>query len=153
MKRTCRSITLSNLGERRQLKWAPRGDVEKAHAASANTHFNQGGGSERACSDLISLIMKWDICALHSQKHRHGRVRRRLRQDFSSLAAARSDVASAGGAGASSAMALTPFLRLHLRIWTMADFIFYFGSLFGAEAARGCKMGLAVRLGDCLSFN
>lgn len=66
--------------------------MEKSHAASANTeHFNQGGGSERACSDFISLIMKWDICALHSQTHRHGLVRRRLRQDFSPLAASRND--------------------------------------------------------------
>lgn len=35
--------------------------------------------------------MKWDICALHSQTHRHGLGRRRLRQDFSPLAASRND--------------------------------------------------------------
>lgn len=87
---------------------------------SKHRTFQSGWRGERACSDLISLIMKWDICALHSQTHRHGRVRRRLRQDFSPPAVPRNGRSSAGGAGASSAMALAPFLRLHLWIWTMA---------------------------------
>lgn len=114
---------------------APGGDAEKAHAASANTeHFNQGSGSERACKDFISLIMKWDICALQSQTHRHGLVRRRLRQDFSPLAAARRnedglehDAVCRGSRGIfherrhyAQTQALAPSLRLHLRISTAA---------------------------------
>lgn len=64
--------------------------------------------------------MKWDICALHSQTHRHGRVRRQLRQDFSPIAKPKIRQPSAGGAGASSTIALAPFLWLHLRIWMIA---------------------------------
>lgn len=138
--------------------------MEKAHAASANTeHFNQGGGSEWACSDFIILIMKWDICALHSQTHRHGLVRQRLRQDFSPLAASRNDGlerhAVCRGSGGIfrhgiSAFAPTPPVNVNDgREVKRQILFFYFGSLFDAEAAWGCKMGLAVRLGECLSFN
>lgn len=56
----------------------------ETHTASANMeHFSRGGRDERACSDLISLLMKWDVCALHSKIHRHEVAKYWLKQDVS----------------------------------------------------------------------
>lgn len=121
----------------------------KAHAASANTeHFNQGGRSERACSDFISLIMKWDICALHSKIRRHGLVKYWLRQDFSLQSVKKwlaGTVHCLRGSEPFSAMALASLLfsTCESKRWPWSEEV-DFGSFVRDETAQGCK-GLARR--------